>query len=357
MFVRISEIKSYGRRISSMKKKNSVTLLIMSVCLVLVLAVLPSVARAKATAAKPIVLRYAGGMPIDGFVTNAMNDFAERVSKKTNGGVKIEVYPAAQLYGHKKAEKPLLQGVIDLAQFTAADVTDLEPAINLGTLGIKNLKELQAICASDEVFRIVDESLQLKGLKLLFWMPYGLTGGPLTRKKPVRTLADLEGLKIRVAGESPAAIVRKLGGITTMITSAEVYTALTRGTVDGVYSGMDAYVSFKWYEQCKYCTDFVSSVVSFYTLCNLKSWERLPEDIRQVMLKSGKEVTAAMWPPMIKTMGELWGDMEKGGVTRITLSPEEEAKWHERIAPLWKEWAARSAAGTKIFHIIQEMRK
>ena len=66
--------------------------------------------------AKPIVLKYAGNFPATHHMTKMMNDFAKLVEQRTNGQVKIQVYPARQLYSDKDLDQALSTGAVDLGQ-------------------------------------------------------------------------------------------------------------------------------------------------------------------------------------------------------------------------------------------------
>ena len=102
-----------------------------------------------------------------------------------------------------------------------------------------------------------------------------------TTAKPIRTLDDLKGMKIRTGGGPQPPTLRLLGATPVAISPPDVYTALERGTVDGLTFPWEAVKSFKVDEVTKYHDSASLWGGTFYVVMNLKKWESLPRISRK----------------------------------------------------------------------------
>lgn len=161
------------------------------------------------------------------------------------------------------------------------------------------------------------------------------TNGPATlimRDKPIRTPADLQGLKLRVPSESAARIVQAWGASPEFMPAPAIYQAMTTGTIDGVFIGGSGVRSFRLHEAAKYMTTNVpTTVAAFYVLMSRSAYEGLSESERNAIDNaSGLEVSLMgarryqqAWEDGIRLFGE-GSDREV-----IELSDEQRAAFME----------------------------
>src|SRR4030042_6779189 len=151
--------------------------------------------------AAPIVLRYAGNFPAKHFQTTMMYEWAKLVETRSNNRVKIEVYPAAQLYSDKDLDRALASGAVDLGQAMANVLAGIVPSTHILDFAMvwDDWDHYDRVYHNGG-WKIMDDEAREHNMKEVFIMPYGKTVGPMTGKKKVVTHGDLKGLKIRAMG-------------------------------------------------------------------------------------------------------------------------------------------------------------
>ena len=101
-------------------------------------------------------------------------------------------------------------------------------------------------------------------------------------RTPVKSLADLKGMELRVAGTS-ADIVKRLGGIPVAMPQSETPEAIQKGVVKGIVSSMEILQDFKFAAYTPHATIVNLPVVSFAVVMNKDKWNSLPPDVKKVM--------------------------------------------------------------------------
>jgi len=109
----------------------------------------------------------------------------------------------------------------------------------------------------------------------------------LNTKKPVRTLADIKGMTLKVPSRVHGVIVNKLGGNGVTVPMSEAYVQLEKGILDGLFAPMEAVAGFKLAEVVKYHTELHIWIGwQPNKVMNLDSWNKLPKDIQQIFTDS-----------------------------------------------------------------------
>jgi TRAP-type C4-dicarboxylate transport system substrate-binding protein len=119
------------------------------------------------------------------------------------------------------------------------------------------------------------------------------------------------------------------------MSSAEVYQALQRKTIDGVVSGGTSYIDRKFIEVAKYPIGNAFNLYGpFALVINKNVWDKLPKDIQEIMLQAGKEVTVYCRSEAHKAEETAWNKMESMPDVRMTyLSKEELKRWNDLAVP------------------------
>ncbi len=200
--------------------------------------------------------------------------FADLVEEKSDGRIKVEIYPVGSLGDTASQVDMLMNGGIQLGIFASSDVGDIFPATQAMALNFifsddnavnaKILTEGKATDALDEMF-------ETKNLVTYDWFTLGnMQWGGLT---PIRTLDDFDGFKMRIMS-SPiiTANYEALGATPTPLAFTETYSGLQLKTVDGTEQPMNAMEEMKFYEVLNYITmsnhaqmaSFMSMNADFY---------------------------------------------------------------------------------------------
>jgi len=289
-------------------------------------------------AADPIKLNYSIFFPAPHKNTVLATEWAQEIEKRTNGAVKITMFPGGTLTPADKCYDGVVNGLSDIGmsvlgytrgRFPLSEVIDLP-------LGYKNgLAATQLINLYYEKFK----PKELDDVKVLYLHAHG--PGILHTKKPVKNLEDLKGMKIVCHGLS-AKVVGALGATPVAMPMPERYDALQKGVAEGGVNPIESLKGWKLGEVIKSTTENFGSAYStgFFVVMNKDKWASLQPDIQKTIDQVSKE-----W--VMKT-GNGWDEMDKEGreftLSKgnqiISLSKEEDAKWAKLVQPILDDYVA-----------------
>jgi len=114
-----------------------------------------------------------------------------------------------------------------------------------------------------------------------------------TTKKPIRSVADVNGMKVRVMNSRTAMdMVKAMGGSPCPISWGELYTALAQGTVDAAENNPPSFITSRHYEVCKYFTLSGHQRIPDMLIISTKVWDKLPLDVRKALQQAADESEA-----------------------------------------------------------------
>jgi TRAP-type C4-dicarboxylate transport system substrate-binding protein len=220
--------------------------------------------------------------------------FAEELDKRTGGQIKGEVVslPELGLTGFELV-RVTRAGLVDFADVILAYVAGEVPvveAVDLPALYRDFDASIKAHAAFLEVVRKHEDRLGGVVLGGYLW-----PGQYIISRKPVRTPADLKGLKIRVYGAADTDLVRGLGMEPVALAFAEVYTALERGTVDAALTGSYPAFAIKLFEVAKFMVDINHGPNSGVLVVSKRTWDRLTPAQQGMLRKLGDEFSQRGW--------------------------------------------------------------
>ena len=288
------------------------------------------VLQAAAAVAQPIELKLAYFVGDQHAMSQWLIKWANGLEKDSGGRIVVKRFPGSQM-------GPVQQHY-DFARNGQADVAWFLHGATPGRFPLTEIVQVPYLVGSSEIGTKVLNDPELrakyldaehKGVKVLLLLTHQ-PGNVHTTKKPIRTVEDMKGLRLRFASPTIRDFVAALGGTPVGVLPTEQVEQLQKGTIDGVfidYGG--AGIAFKMGGVIKYSTEMYSYVSSFGVAMNQDFWNKLPPDLQVLVTKSmtgvEKEVGAA-WDgldiPGKKAI------MDEGGEA-IKLSPEENAKFRK----------------------------
>jgi len=316
----------------------------------------------KTEAPKPtsvIELRLHHHDPPTAVVARSVEAWAKRVESRAGGKLKITIYPGATLGSAKDTYEMIKSGTVDIGWgFTGffPGIFPVSEGLSLPMLGITSTLQ-----ASEIIMDMYMNTDYLKNeyskLKVLYLQ--GLTAAPIgTKKKEIKTLEDLKGLKLRCPGGPPTSFLKKVGGVPMNIASPELYTSLERGVVDGYVFDWTGIGAFRLEEQTSHILNANFSVGASWLCMNPEKWNSLPEDIKAAFDAesgmTGAKAVSVFWDEETE---KLKATVFKGKVNN--LSPEEEKRWKavgREIAQEWiKEMDSKGYPGQAIYNKYLEL--
>lgn len=246
-------------------------------------------APAPALSAEPIKLTYANFPPAPTFPCVQMEHWAKEVERRTGGKVKVQTFPGGTLLPAKNIFDGVISGLADIGNFAMSYQPGRFPvseAVDL-PLGFSSAK-VASLTLYDLIEKYQPKEFEKVKILTLFTCP------PMNfmTKTPVRSLADLKGMELRVAGTS-AEIVKRLGGIPVAMPQSETPEAIQKGVVKGMVSSMEILKDFKFAAYTPNATVANLSVVTFAVVMNREKWNSLPPDVKKVLDDMRRE--HALW--------------------------------------------------------------
>ena len=261
----------------------------------------------------------------------AMKPWAEAVEEATDGKVKIQMFPGGTLgRDGSKQIKMLKDGV--------ADIAFIIPAYNPGLFPDNWVMELPdtsqtASEGSVAFWRLVEEG-KLRGyedfevLSMVATSPYLMHGN-----KPMETMADLEGQKIRIAGKLEQTCVETLGGVPVGMPIGKIPESLSRGVIDATPMHFAALYAFGVNSAVKYHYLNALGSLPFGFIMTKDRFAELPEDVQAVMKEKGGETLARIFGAAMdeENARRLEETRAMDGQTVVEPTEADSAAWHEAM--------------------------
>jgi len=307
---------------------------------------------------------YSPKHPINRF---AFIPWAKEVEKRTEGRVKVTLFPSNALATVKEAYDATISGICDIAVSCptyAPDRFPLSTAINLPMLG-HTKAETNSLALWELYEKFPQLRAEYKEVKLL-WLYANPAFQLHFTKKPVHRLEDLKGMVISSGSAMGLKILKRLGAVPENLPMVDVYLALQKGVVEGCLLPYAPLKPQRIAELVHYHTNADLLCVSFYVVMNLEKWNSLsPKDqkaISEIIGRYGAQLCGSVFDTY-QARDVKW--MREKGDKFYTLPPEERARWVQRVMPLREEWVkkmeARGLPGEEIMkeaeRLIQKYKK
>ncbi|MCV0425603.1 MAG: TRAP transporter substrate-binding protein [Roseibium sp.] len=275
-----------------------------------------------------------------------MTPLAAEISEATDGELTMRIYPSGELgKGPVQQYKRVVTGVADIVfgipeytpkQFAKTGVVHIPGLFANGTDATNALW--------DNIELIEDEYDQTKLLGLWANNPSVL----ITREKPVRTLADMDGMKIRTPNPVMATLVEAWGGIPVSMPTTDAYNAMNTGVIDAVMIGPSGIRSYKLNETAKYVTTNIPTALdSFYLLMNKSSWDGLTDEQKTKLTDLTGRKISLQGAAAFYEAGQAGLDLAKeSGVELIEITPEAEAEFRSKAEDALKAFLDKKSEET-----------
>ncbi|MFC1580725.1 TRAP transporter substrate-binding protein [Thermodesulfobacteriota bacterium] len=295
--------------------------------------------QALASGKKPIELSFAMTIPMKAApYHSAFLPWSKEIEKRTNGQVKFKFYPSQTLVKARDSYDAVVNGIADMSWAAHSLTPKRFPLTSVMELPFLSTNTFAGSYTAQDLYKKFPQiQAEHNDVHLLFFwvtLPYEVH----TVKKPVKTPADMKGMKLATQPGARAAL-QGLGSSPVTMPSPKIYQAVEKGVADGSALAWGAYKAWKIYEVTKYHINPHLGGLPYWTAMNKNRWNSLPKDVQKVFT----EVTAEMMP---RTLCEaVTKEGKKGmaisldrGQEIIDLSPADLAKWAATGKPAWDKW-------------------
>jgi len=329
-------------------------LLICGVFTLLALVALPLMTACAAEPAGPVELKLSHFMSEKHPQHKVMAAWAEEVATATEGRVMITIYSGGALGKPPEQYDSAVTGVTDIAfglhgytagKFPLTSVLELPFMATSAAAGSSVLWELYE--------KFPEIAAEHPGVKVL-WLWAHDTGQVMTVKKPIRTIDDLKGMKLRIPTASQKPVIEAWGATPVGMPISQLYDSLQKGVVDGSIVPYSAVKSFNLHDVVKYITVGNFYVATFFVVMNHDSWNKLSA-------KDQKIIEGLIGSRMSQTAGTAYDKgataglktAQEAGLEIYTLPAGELAKWKQALAGIHQKWVANMEAkglpGKKVY--------
>jgi tripartite ATP-independent transporter DctP family solute receptor len=306
-----------------------------------------------AVAQQKIVIKVAHHAPVTYPYQDGAIKFKEVAERLSGGKLDVQVFGGAQLGGERDLLEGIRLGTLHMAVGAGA-LANFAPAYNVVQLPflIKNQEHMVRI-AEGPAGKLLSQRIEEQGgYKVLGYFSTG-DSGIQTVKGPVRTPADLKGVKVRVM-ENPALIesMRALGANPTPMPFPEVYTSMKQGVIEGATIDYTALWTTKVYEAVKFVTEpgFHILAEPRPLLISAKFFASQPAEVQQWIAQAGAEAAVYERSLFKERQGKAIEDLRAKG---IQFAKMDEKAFLEAMRPVWQKVAATYKATDLLEEIVK----
>jgi tripartite ATP-independent transporter DctP family solute receptor len=295
-----------------------------------------------AWAAESMTLKAADVHP-EGYPTvAAIEHLGQKLEKATNGRLKLKMFPNMVLGGEKEMIEQCQVGALQIARISLGPVGSVVPDVNVFNLPFvfrdeAHMRKVIDGPIGDEILNKISKSSV--GLIGLGWMDGGTRN--LYTKKPVRTPADLQGVKVRMMG-NPLFVetMNAMGGNGISMSFSELYTALQTGVVDGAENNPPTYFTQNHYTLAKYYDLTGHLIIPEIFVFSKVTWDKLSKDDQALIKKLAKEASMEQRQLWDKAVAEYTAKLKAAGVEFI---PVDKKLFYDATAPVRAKYGEKYA--------------
>jgi tripartite ATP-independent transporter DctP family solute receptor len=293
-----------------------------------------------------LVLKATDVHPLGYPTVEAVVRMGKKLEQATSGRLGIQMYPSMQLGGEKEMIEQAQVGALALARISVGPMGPILPEINVFNLPFmfRDDAHMEKVIdgeIGDELLKKLSDH-PTAGLVGLCWMNAG-TRNVYNSKKPVRSIDDLKGLKIRMMG-NPVFVdtMNALGGNGVAMGFDQLINAMQTGVVDGAENNYPTYATGQHYRYAKYFSLTGHLMIPEILVFSKRTWATLSKDDQALILKVAKEAQ--------QEQRKLWYEMEEKSIKQIRdagieiVKIDDKKPFQDAVKPVWDKYGAQQAA-------------
>ena len=298
-----------------------------------------------ALAQQKLVLKVSDVHPAGYPTVVAVENLGKKLEKATNGRLSVQMFAAMQLGGEKEAIEQAQVGAIQIARVSVGALGPVIDDLNVFNLPFlfRNTAHMQKVIDGPIGQELLDKVTNNRNAALvgLAWMDAGARSLYDT-KKPIRNIADLKGLKVRVMGNPMFVdMMNALGGNGVAMGYDQVFSALQTGVVDGAENNPPSFVFDNHYQVAKYYTLTEHLIVPEIVVFSRRTWDTLSKDDQDLIRKFSREAQSeerVLWAAYEK---EAMGKATAAGIQVFDVADKK--PFQDAVKPVWDKYGPRFA--------------
>ena len=219
--------------------------------------------------------------------------FADEVDKASSGKLKITVHAGASLFKANEIKRAVQSAQTPIGEFIVSGAANDNPLYGLDSIPFLATSYADAKKLNDSSRPALERLVGSQGMKLLYAVPWPPQG--LYSAKPVASVADLRGTRMRAYNPATSKIAELVGAVPVTVQLAELPAALATGAVNNFLTSSASGVDSKLYEHVKYFYDVNAWLPRNIVVVNLKLFDALDKAAQEAVLKSAASAEARGW--------------------------------------------------------------
>ncbi|WP_409978197.1 DctP family TRAP transporter solute-binding subunit [Anoxybacteroides tepidamans] len=287
----------------------------------------------------------------------AAQKFAELVEEKTNGRVKVEVFPNGSLYSDEQEIDALLRGDVQMIAPSVSKVTQLIPEWQVFDLPFifETYSDVEKVFTGKTGKQLLS-MLDKKGIKGLALWGNGFKQ-MMSNRRLLVDVRDFAGLKFRVM---PSEVIERqfqlLGAKPIVVPFNHVYESLEKHEFDGQENTVSNIYSKGFYQFQPYLTISNHGYLGYVVMVNQTFWNHLPKEIQEKIMEAMQETTTwNLKQSKMQNESELALMKQNDRMHVYVLTEKEREKWKKKFTPLYEQF--RREFGDKLLQQIENERK
>ncbi len=284
-----------------------------------------------------------------------MKRFAAMVEQESKGRIKAEIYPLSQLGPIprmiEQTQFGAIQGWVGPPEFLSG--VDIRYQVLSAPGLFKDLAHANRVLQDPKfnaAFLALGADKGLKGLGLFISGP-----AVFVARKPLKTVADLQGMKIRVlAAPLQMEQIRALKATPVPMALGEVLPALQQGTLDSVMSNIPVFQALKYYSVAKHLLATEHALLTTMTVISKKWYDVLPPDLQKLVADSGRKVSEGMYQWSVDDINNGYAAWVKSGGEIVRLEPKAQQALMAQLLPLGTEVTSKRPDEKALFEQLQD---
>lgn len=269
--------------------------------------------------------------------TTVWTPMLDELVKRSNGRITYTTYYGGALGTGPEHYDIVAKGLSDMGYFTATWTPGRFPLSDVLSLAVwTEGKDVSCDIGNAMYERILKQEFpDVKMIEL-----NGCIQAFLWTRKPVHSLEDAKGLRIRSPGGHQTHYIEAIGAVPVFMPLGDVYLAMQTGTVDGIVTCPPLFLAYKLYEVAKYGTLCTFGCVTEGVVMNKDSWERTPDDLKPIIeevcsnpFHTSGGLAKEVYPVMMKEIAD-------NGVELYTLPDNEAQRWYAGFQEQTRKWVA-----------------
>ncbi len=282
----------------------------------------------------PITINFSSHLPEQSAQAKFLKQSFDVLDKMSEGKLKVSARWSGTVHSVSEGFEANRSGITDMsACFTFLNISNFPLTKALSLPGLFPNAGTLSIVAEKLAGKYFEPEFKRQGVYL-----EGITGSArfnLFSNKPIETLADLQGMKVRSGTGVPEEVFKALGATPVNVSSADFFSALQRGLLDAVFTSDAAAKAFRINEAAKHHTDTPINHTPLEFCMNPRTYEALPPDLQEVFYRwSRQKSQAESQISFTLASAEARKQFQDEGMEYHSIDPAEFKRWQDKYAPV-----------------------